>query len=138
MKKIIECNYCGRRFRRKYQSQKYCSLSCRRNAKREQNTKTQAKRRIKIIPLKNCKYCGKIFFCKHGNEEYCSYICRKYALQEKKNKYQRDRRKLINDGVLISNENEQLGTGFLSQHRHKSFDKEKEVIKKELERLGLS
>lgn len=85
-----------------------------------------------------CKYCGRSFRRKYQTQKYCCVNCRTFAYREQRSKYKRKRKKLINDGILISDENEKLGTGFLSEHRHKSFDKEKEAIKKELERLGLA
>ena len=87
--------------------------------------------------MKYCSYCGKIFVYHHGNEKYCSDTCRKYALNEQKAKYQRKRRKLINDHVLISNENEKLGTGFLSSHKRNDEWEEYQAVQNEMKRLGL-
>lgn len=56
---------------------------------------------------------------------------------ESKAKYQRKRRKLINNGVLISNENKQVGTTFLSKHAHLDYKKEYKSINNEMKRLGL-
>lgn len=84
-----------------------------------------------------CKYCGEPFQQTHGNQKYCNDTCRKYAILEQKAKYQRKRRKLINEHVLITNENEKLGTGFLSPHKQPNDLEEYKAIKKEMKRLGI-
>ena len=82
-----------------------------------------------------CKWCGKPFKKTHNRQEYCSEECFRYARLEQKAIYQRKRRKLINNGVLISNESQYIGTGFLSEHCQDDFDKEYESIQKELKRI---
>lgn len=84
-----------------------------------------------------CKWCGKAFFKKHNKQMYCCDHCRSSALKEQKAKYQRKRRKDIRDGVLISNENEYVGTGYLSQHRQEDFDDELAAIHKEMRRFRI-
>lgn len=84
-----------------------------------------------------CKYCGKPFYKEHNKTCYCSDECRLNALREQKAEYQRKRRKLINKGVLVSNEKEYIGTQFLSQHRQEDFEDEYESIQKEMKRLKL-
>ena len=92
-----------------------------------------------LKPLTNskCKYCGKPFYKQHNKTCYCSDECRTLALKEQKAEYQRKRRKLINKGVLVSNEKEYIGTQFLSQHRQEDFEDEYESIQKEMKRLKL-
>ena len=90
-------------------------------------------------PLTNakCEYCGQPFYRPNKYFKYCSDRCRSLALKEQKAKYQRKRRKLINDGVLVSNESKYIGTQFLSQHRQEDFKEEHEAIIKEMKRLKL-
>lgn len=94
---------------------------------------------FKLAPFYDsiCKYCGKPFNKGYKTEKYCSDRCRDNALREQKAEYQRKRRKLINKGVLISHENEYIGTQFLSQHRQKDFEDEHAAIIKEMKRLRL-
>ena len=82
-----------------------------------------------------CKWCGKPFTKQHNRQEYCSEECFNFARLEQKAVYQRRRRKLINEGVIVSNENKHLGTGFLSEHCHDEFQEEYESIQKELTRI---
>ena len=82
-----------------------------------------------------CKWCGKPFKKTHNRQEYCSEECFRFARLEQKAIYQRKRRKLINNGILVSNESQYIGTGFLSEHCQDDFDKEYESIQKELKRI---
>ena len=63
---------------------------------------------------------------------------RTWAVREQKARYQQKRRKLINDGELISNENNKLGTTYLSNHRHDDFKREYLSIHKEAKRIGVT
>ena len=85
-----------------------------------------------------CKWCGKPFEKQHNRQEYCSEECFKHARLEQKAIYQRKRRKLINKGLIVSSENEHLGTGYLSEHRWEDEEKEYESIQKELKRIQRS
>lgn len=84
-----------------------------------------------------CKWCGKKFFKEHNKQMYCCDFCRSQALKEQKARYQRKRRKDIRDGVLVSNENNYVGTGFLSQHRQEDFDDELAALEKEMRRFKI-
>lgn len=84
-----------------------------------------------------CAYCGKGFTKEHNRQVYCSPQCRDYARREQKARYQCKRRKSIRIGELISNENNFVGTNFLSKHRRTDFMKEHSQILKEMKRLGL-
>lgn len=90
-----------------------------------------------IIPLTTCKYCGEEFIRTQNPQKYCSKECFTWGRREQKAKYQRKRRMLINKGVLISNENNKLGTNYLSSHRHKNFIEEYQAIQKEKRRIGV-
>lgn len=86
-----------------------------------------------------CKRCGKPFIKLENRSTLCSYKCKQLNTQDNKAKYQRKRRKLINDGVLISNETKQMGTStvYLSKGIKPSFEEEHTVILKEKRRVGL-
>lgn len=87
--------------------------------------------------LSRCVYCGKLYIKTENRTTYCSHDCRHKSIQDSKARYQRKRRKLIKDGELISNENNFIGTTFLSKHPQKDFKKEHENILKEARRLGV-
>lgn len=86
-----------------------------------------------------CHYCGKPFVKIHNRTTLCSYECKVKSTQDNKARYQRNRRKLINKGVLISNETNQLGTStvLLSKNIKSDFEEERNVILKEKKRVGL-
>ena len=86
-----------------------------------------------------CKYCGKPFIKVHNRSTLCSYRCKVKCKQVSNAAYQRKRRKKINDGTLISNETNQIGTTtvYLSKSKKNSFEDEYEVILKEKQRVGL-
>ena len=95
-----------------------------------------------MVPFSNakCKYCGKPFFKTANRTCYCSDRCRSLALREQKAEYQRKRRKLIRDGVLVApNErsSNDVGTGFIGEHKQDDFDDEYGVIQRELRRLRI-
>ena len=87
--------------------------------------------------LSTCKYCGQLFIKFQNKSCFCSDECRHKSKQDSKASYQRKRRKLIKDGVLISNENNYVGTGFLSKHANPDFKREYKSIRKECGRIGL-
>ena len=86
-----------------------------------------------------CHYCGKPFVKIHNRSTLCSYECKVKSTQDNKARYQRNRRKLINKGVLISNETNQIGTStvLLSKNIKSDFEEEHNVILKEKKRVGL-
>lgn len=87
--------------------------------------------------ISKCKYCGRVFIKFENKTGYCREACRTWAVREQKARYQQKRRKLINDGELISNENNKLGTTYLSNHRHDDFKREYLSIHKEAKRIGV-
>lgn len=95
-----------------------------------------------LVPFSNakCKYCGKPFFKTANRTCYCSDRCRTLALREQKAEYQRKRRKMIRDGVLVA-PNEQvsndIGTGFIGEHRNYDDLEEWNIISRELRRLRI-
>ena len=88
--------------------------------------------------ISKCKYCGRIFIKFENKTCYCRDACRTWAKKEQKAAYQQKRRKLIKEGVLISNENNRLGTTFLSEHRNPDFNVERNNLRNEAERIGLT
>ena len=89
--------------------------------------------------IAKCKRCGKPFIKLENRTTLCSDECRDYNNQDNKAKYQRKRRKLIRDGVLISNENNQLGTSTfrLSKKIKKTWEEEHSAVLAEKRRVGL-
>ena len=133
-----ECPICGKQFLKGYHNQKYCSETCREKAAHQQKkTYDQTKRNRNVTPrLETCAFCGK-HFLKQSNEKYCSKECKEKAFQDTRAKYQRKRRKSMNTHELVSNENNYVGTNYLSHHRRKDFDEEQKAIQKEMKRLKL-
>lgn len=86
-----------------------------------------------------CRRCGRPFIKFHNRSTLCSDKCKDFNTQDSKAKYQRKRRKLINDGVLITNETNQIGTStvLLSKNIKNTWDEEHNVILKEKRRVGL-
>lgn len=87
--------------------------------------------------VRKCKYCGRLFIKTANRQELCSSLCKHYSLQDAKATYQRKRRRLIRDGVLISNETKKLGNSRLETNPKKDFHHEYRCIQYELKRLGL-
>ena len=84
-----------------------------------------------------CQYCGKPFNKGYKTEKYCCDDCRKKAKQDSNARYQQKRRKNIKYGYLVSNENEHIGTNYLSSKPRDNFDDEQAAILKEMKRLKL-
>lgn len=87
--------------------------------------------------ISKCKYCGTTYIKTENKSGFCSDECRRKSIQDSKARYQRKRRKLIRDGVLISNERNYIGTGLLSKHANNDWSKEHKSILKELKRIGV-
>ena len=129
------CKHCGKHFKQRHHNQIYCSPECVQQA-RKNNYQRYIKKHHHKIEAK-CEYCGTIFTKNKDHRRYCSTQCAKYARLEHKADYQKHRRKQINNKELISNENEYIGTSFLSKNRRKDFKTEHEKIQKEMRRLKL-
>lgn len=56
------CEHCGREYRARRPSQRYCSLACRDNA-------------IRALPDRKCLFCKQAFRPKKGCQDYCSKRC---------------------------------------------------------------
>lgn len=88
-----------------------------------------------LFYLSYCKYCGRPFIKTHNRQVYCGEECKSWSRKEQKAIYQRKRRRLINKGILISNETQRLGTSHLSQNRHIDEVKEFLAVHTELKRI---
>ena len=84
-----------------------------------------------------CKYCGDYFIKFENKTLYCSEYCKCKSTQDNKAKYQRKRRKLIRDGVLISNETEKLGTTYFPNKPIPNFEEEYSLIKRAKRKAGI-
>lgn len=89
--------------------------------------------------ISRCNYCKRLFIKFENRSTLCSYKCKVKSTQDNKAKYQRKRRKAINDGELISNETNQIGTStvLLSKSIKDNFVDEHNVILREKRRVGL-
>ena len=131
------CPVCGKRFNKKYHTEKYCSDGCREQAVREQKLKYNHEKRTVGTVKVTCQYCGKEFIREHNSQVYCSDKCRHYAYLERFTKYSRKRRKSIRNKELVTNERNVVGTNYLSGKRREDFDEEQKAILKEMKRLKL-
>jgi hypothetical protein len=80
---------------------------------------------------KKCEWCGKPFTPQSSNNKYCSENCKKYARLEKVSHNMAEYRKRY-DGVQLSSDLKNLGTGGLGGHRVDDFEEEYKKIRKEL------
>ena len=87
--------------------------------------------------ISKCTYCGRSYIKLQNRTCLCSDDCRIKSTQDSKAKYQRKRRRLIREGVLLTNESNYVGTGFLSKHANKNFKIEHSHVLKEIKRIGI-
>ena len=85
-------------------------------------------------PTAKCAYCGKTFTKQHNRQTYCSETCRKHARQEKKRIYNsryyyKNKKRILTTAI---------GTRTISPHKHKDHQREAEIIKKEIDHIGLN
>ena len=86
--------------------------------------------------IKKCLYCGSIFIKFENKTLYCSEFCRCKSNQDNKAKYQRKRRKLIRAGVLITNENNKLGSFYFPKTTG-NWTEELKIIKNAKRKAGI-
>ena len=84
-------------------------------------------------PQTKCQYCGKTFTKTHNRQVYCSTECKNNARKEKKRIYNseyyyKNRQKLHK--TLI-------GTRCIGPKPNPNIEREKEIVKNEIDRIGL-
>lgn len=136
----MKCKICGSEFVKTSNSQKYCSESCKMEAKKLQDSHNSHKTYIRNKSKKpnitaTCEYCGKQFIKTHGNQKYCSKTCsdnknRELNADARMRWYHRNKKR---GGDKIYG----LGSGGLGPHKQKDFTIEHEKIENELRRLKL-
>lgn len=78
--------------------------------------------------VKTCQYCGNLYSPTHHSQKFCTKKCYREHRKDYKAKWKREN--------YVQKPN--LGSGYItSEHRNKDFDKEEEIIKRELRRLGV-
>ena len=78
--------------------------------------------------VKTCEYCGNLYSPTHHSQKFCTKKCYREHRKDYKAKWKREN--------YVQKPN--LGSGYItSEHRNKDFDKEEEIIKRELRRLGV-
>ena len=83
-----------------------------------------------------CKWCGEFFIKEYAPEKYCCDECRKLSRgMQSRNKSHRWYHRHKHE--LSEKQRWGLGSGTLGQHMHNDFEKEFNVVEKELNRLGL-
>lgn len=78
--------------------------------------------------LTKCPYCGKLFIKPHHKSKFCSKDCFTKSRLDYKAKWKREK---------YIPKKPRLGSSSINSHRNKDFDKEYEIIHKELRRLKL-
>lgn len=134
------CQYCGKKFKEKHHSQKYCCETCKKEARKIQNKKNRIrweKKQEKKVLVK-CRWCGKIFTRTKNSERrfFCSEKCKK----EMNSKNNRDRQfKHYHQWHIIGRGCKKfvLGSSGLGKHRRNKFCDEIKVVKKEKRRLKI-
>ena len=84
-------------------------------------------------PEKKCPICGKTFEKKHNRQVYCSKECSKEAKRRQDTKH---RLKWVNKNKERLYQT-QLGTRTIGPHRNTDDEREHEIVRNEIERIGL-
>lgn len=84
-------------------------------------------------PKAKCKWCGKTYTKTHNRQQYCSDYCRKEA---KKEQDQKHRLKWVHKNKERLYQT-QLGTRTIGPHKNNDDEREHEIIRNEIERIGL-
>ena len=84
-------------------------------------------------PKAKCKWCGETYTKTHNRQQYCSEHCRKEAKKEQDQKH-RLRYFYKNREKIYAT---QLGTRTIGAHRNPDDEREQEIIRNEIDRLGL-
>lgn len=135
------CQYCGKKFKEKHHSQKYCSETCKKEARKIQNKKNKIrwmKKHEKKVLVK-CRWCGKIFTRTKNSERrfFCSEECKKGMMlknnRDRQFKHYHQWYYYIRRGC----KKVVLGSSGLGRHRKNNFCDEIKVVKKEKRRLKI-
>lgn len=86
--------------------------------------------------MAKCKWCGSEYEKKHNRQMYCNEYCSKEGKKENgRIRFRKYYHKYKN--VMTEEERCGLGSGYLSEHRHESFDIELIAIEKEIKKLKI-
>ena len=78
--------------------------------------------------VRTCEWCGSLYVPTHHSQKFCTKKCYKEHRRDYKAQWNREK----------WNQKPSLGSGNIhSEHRNKDFDKEQEIIKRELKRIGI-
>ena len=90
----------------------------------------------KYKDIEKCIWCGQKFIKNHHSEKYCCDECRTDARrQQLRNRSHRWYHRHKHE--LTEKQRWGLGSGTLGEHMHDDFEKEQNVIQKELQRLRI-
>lgn len=90
----------------------------------------------KTVNLSICGWCGKQYTKTANKQKYCSDYCRESA-RSHQSRMKSHRWYHRHKHELTEKQRWGLGSGVIGQHRHEDFQREHEVILKELTRLGI-
>ena len=75
--------------------------------------------------VKVCPYCGNLYVPTHHRQKFCSKKCYKEHRKDYKAQWNREKYK----------PKPSLGSGYINEHRNEDFDREAEIVKRELRRI---
>lgn len=129
-----KCKMCKKEFKSNAHNIKYCSNTCRKQARKQINKKYYNKHRRKE-KTRLCRWCKKEFTTT-SSTKYCSKKCK---LNSRREQSLRSTRKYIKKWGLSFKQNyfANLGNSNLRQNRCKILEKEYKMILAEKKRLGL-
>ena len=83
-----------------------------------------------------CSWCGRSYVKLANKQKYCCDYCRESA-RSHQSRMKSHRWYHRHKHELTEKQRWGLGSGVIGQHRHEDFNREQEVVLKELRRLGL-
>lgn len=79
--------------------------------------------------VKTCEWCGNLYTPTHHRQKFCTKKCYREHRIDYKNEWDRTKRK--------RKPHQTLGTGYIKSSRNEDFNREHEILTKEMRRLGI-
>lgn len=104
--------------------------------RKQKASKIVYNKNTRTVNLSICGWCGKQYTKSANKQKYCSEYCRESA-RSHQSRMKSHRWYHRHKHELTEKQRWGLGSGVIGQHRHPDFNREQEVITKELTRLGI-